>query len=109
MIGDAKTYNHLEILKLDYGNELAWLLPFPGDFHILKNYQPEIYFDAGLAAVGGHRSETLTSLKNCSHFKRTHRFILQAWEALYVNIVEIFLNSEPEAAELLLNKQECLV
>ena len=109
-VGDAKTYNHLEILKLDYGNELAWLLPFPGDFHILKNYQPvlsKIYFDAGLkqlAAVGGHRSETLISLQNCSHFKRTHRFILQVWEALYVNMVEIFLNNEPEAAELLLHQ-----
>ena len=38
--GDAKTYLHLQALKLDYGEELSWLLPFPGDFHILKNLQP---------------------------------------------------------------------
>ena len=34
--GDAKTYQHLQSLKLDYGEELSWLLPFPGDFHILQ-------------------------------------------------------------------------
>ena len=38
--GDAKTYHHLQSLKLDYGEKLSWLHPFPGDFHILMNYQP---------------------------------------------------------------------
>ena len=33
--GDAKTYQHLQSLKFDYGEELRWLVPFPGDFHIL--------------------------------------------------------------------------
>ena len=49
--GDAKTYQHLQSLKLDYGEELTWLIPFPGDFHILINYQPilsKVYFDVGL-------------------------------------------------------------
>ena len=36
--GDAKTYLHLQTIKLDYGEEVSWLLPFPGDFHILKMY-----------------------------------------------------------------------
>ena len=32
--GDAKTYAHLQSLKLDYGSDLDWLIPFPGDWHI---------------------------------------------------------------------------
>ncbi len=85
--GDAKTYQHLQSLKLDYGEELSWLIPFPGDFHILMNYQPvlsKVYFDAGLkqiASAGGFRGETLTALKKCSHFKHAHHFVMEAWEA----------------------------
>ena len=41
--GDPKTYEHMQALKLNYGDELAWLLPFPGDFHILKNFQMVTY------------------------------------------------------------------
>ena len=102
VVGDAKTYNHLQTLKLDYSSELSWLQPFPGDFHILKNFQPvlsKIYFDAGLkqiAAASGHRGETLTSIQKCSHFKKTHCFILQAWEGLYVHMVQVFLEANPE-------------
>ena len=61
--GDAKTYQHLQSLKLDYDQQLSWLIPFPGDFHILMNYQPIIstmYFDAGLkqiASAGGFKGE----------------------------------------------------
>ena len=40
VVGDAKTYNHLVELKRSYGQELSWLLPLPGDWHILKNFQP---------------------------------------------------------------------
>jgi len=31
VVGDAKTYEHFIELKRAYGNELAWLLPFPGE------------------------------------------------------------------------------
>ena len=82
--GDAKTYQHLQSLKLDYGEELTWLIPFPGDFHILMNYQPilsKVYFDVDLkqvACAGGFRGETLTALRKCSHFKHTHHFLMKA-------------------------------
>ena len=39
VVGDGKTYNHLHALKVEYGEELNWLIPLPGDWHILKNYQ----------------------------------------------------------------------
>ena len=97
--GDAKTYVHLQNLKLDYGEKLSWLIPFPGDLHILMNFQPilqKIYFDAGLKQIAlacGYRAETLTSLQNSSHFKRSHYFLLQAWEATYCLMVDTFLAS----------------
>ena len=37
--GDAKTYLRLKELKQEYGDELKWLLPFIGDWHVLYNYQ----------------------------------------------------------------------
>jgi hypothetical protein len=41
-------------LKNEYGNSLNWVLPYPGDWHILKNILPifvKIYFEAGLKEV----------------------------------------------------------
>ena len=88
VVGDAKTYDILQSLRRQYGSQMQWLLPFPGDWHILHNYQKvllKIYGEAGLlqlARVGGHMAETLTSAL-ASHFKRTHHFILQSFEAIY--------------------------
>ena len=72
-----------------YGTDLDWVIPFIGDWHLLSNYQSvlmKVYYDAGLkdlAESSGHRGETLTSIKKCSSYKRTHQFLLQAWEATY--------------------------
>ena len=105
--GDAKTYQHLQSLKLDYGEELSWLLPFPGDFHVLKNFQPvlsKVYFDIGLkqmAMGSGFRGETLTSLQKCSHFKKTHNFILQSWETIYMHMLMVFITNNPNVTELI--------
>ena len=54
----------------------------------------KVYYDAGLvnlAECSGHRGETLTSIKKCSSYKRTHQFLLQAWEALYRQMFKAFL------------------
>ena len=54
------------------------------------------YADAGLtklAELSGHRSETLTSLV-CSHFRRTHNFLLQAFEAFYRFFIGLYLSSK---------------
>ena len=105
--GDAKTYQHLQSVKLDYGEQLSWLIPFPGDFHVLLNYQPillKVYFEAGLkqiASAAGFKGETLTSLRKCSHFKHTHYFLLEAWEALYLEMMDKFLSADSEAIKLL--------
>lgn len=39
VICDAKTYNLLQSIKFEYRSCLRWMLPFPGDWHILYNYQ----------------------------------------------------------------------
>ena len=52
--GDYKTYNHIQTVKQTYTKQLQWVIPFPGDFHMLQNYQEalmKIYWDAGLKEI----------------------------------------------------------
>ena len=52
--GNQDTYNKLQMLKTEYGIDLSWMIPIPGDWHFLKNYQEvllKVYFDAGLSDV----------------------------------------------------------
>ena len=82
-------------IKCQYGDTLEQLLIFPGDWHILKNYQivlMKVYSrsTAGLkdlAAKSGYRGQTLKFLETSGSFKHTHRFLLQAWEALYRQMI----------------------
>ncbi len=37
--GDAKTYDIIQAIKHEYGQDLSWLIAYPGDWHLLKNYQ----------------------------------------------------------------------
>lgn len=34
--GDQATYARLQCIKAEYGKDLAWMIPFPGDWHFLK-------------------------------------------------------------------------
>ena len=84
--GDAKLYEILKSLHFEYGEELRWLIPYPGDFHLLMNYQKALmkpYYDAGLKAMAQAAGYPLSAIQTCSQFKRTHHFILEAWEAIY--------------------------
>ena len=54
-----------------------------------------VYGDAGLlqlAKVAGHRAETLTSLAQASHFKRTHHFILQSFEVMHKYFIPMYID-----------------
>ena len=84
--GDAKLYEVLKNLTFEYGEELNWLIPYPGDFHMLMNYQKALtkpYYDAGLKKLAQAAGYPLPTIQSCSQFKRTHLFLLETWEAIY--------------------------
>ena len=97
--GDAKTHCHIQTLKQEYGNQLSWVLPFIGDWHLMKNYQEvlmHLYYDAGLkqlAMAAGFHAETLTHLQRCSNFQHAHHFLIQAWEATFQHLFQLFIQS----------------
>ena len=94
VVGDGKTYDHLAKIKRLYGEPLHKMLIFPGDW---QNYQmtlTKVYYHSGLkelARMSGFRAETLTSLDRCSNFKRTHHFLLNAWEAMYRSLLHEYI------------------
>ena len=89
VVVDAEICPVLQSIKRGDPDTFSWLLPFPGDFHLLMNYQKvmmKIYWDAGLKQIAessGFRGETLGSLENCSNFTSTSKFFFQVWEALF--------------------------
>ena len=74
--GDQATYERLQSIKAEYGNDFAWMIPFPGDWHFLKNFQEvlvKVYFDAGLGDPAKASGYQLNSIG--TNFKRTHKFL----------------------------------
>ena len=93
--GDQATYQRLQSIRALYGNDLSWMVPFPGDWHCLKNYQEvllKIYFDAGLrdlAKASGYQPNSIGS-----NFTRTHHFLLEVWKSIYRLLLSLFLSDE---------------
>uniref|UniRef100_A0A1X7UL74 Uncharacterized protein n=2 Tax=Amphimedon queenslandica TaxID=400682 RepID=A0A1X7UL74_AMPQE len=81
VVGDGKTYTHLQKVKRLYGKEMTTLLIYPG----LKE----------LAEAAGFKGATLKALQNCSNFKHSHHFLLQTWESLYRVMLQQFLIDKP--------------
>ena len=94
--GDGKIYEILQSLKFEYGEELKWLLPYPGDWHMLKNFQIALmkpYFDAGLKSLAQAAGYPLAAIQTCGQFKRIHNFLLEAWESVYRAMLALFMES----------------
>ena len=54
----------------------------------------KVYYHAGLKEVAescGFRSTTLKSLESYNNFKRIHCFLVQVWEAIYHEMVHIYI------------------
>ena len=99
LTGDGKTYEHLMEIKRLYGSSLDKLLIFPGDWHTLKNFQPVLIKIAILSHWHKKASpkiwvqrRNLGILEWCLNFKRTHNFLLQAWQSLYRGMLTSFFN-----------------
>ena len=115
VIGDGKTYDHLHTLKVEYGQELNWLIPMPGDWHILKNYQEvllKVYFDGGLreaAKQAGYSDGVLNSIGGCNKFKRSHEFIMKIWEAMFRTFLHHFSTTNPNINKAIEQVKEILL
>ena len=71
--GDDKLHEILKTLSFEYGEELNWLVPYPGDFHMLINFQKALmkpYYDAGLNELAQAAGYLLPAIQSCSQFKR---------------------------------------
>ena len=102
---DGAVYHKIQSIKTEYGEQLSWLIPFPGDWHCLKNYQKvlmKIYYDAGLHELAVASGYPPNSIKNSTIFSRTHDFLLEAWERLYQHFLTVFLQNifNPESPQL---------
>ena len=77
------------------------MTPFPGDWHIHKNFQEvllKIYYSAGL--YHGHSKWVPTQIHRYK-LQRTHNFLLEVWEALYRYFLSIFLSKEQAPPDFL--------
>ena len=69
--GDAKVYEILKSLKFEYGEELNWVIPYPGDWHMQKKIQIPImkaYFDAGLKSLAKAAGYPTAQIQSCGQF-----------------------------------------
>ena len=96
VVGDQKLFQNMRQLKQQYGADLEWLLPYPGGWHVLKNYQPilKLYFHAGLRELtleAGYKGTNLSALESSSNFKHTNIFLFEAYESVYLHALELYL------------------
>ena len=96
VVGDGKTYEYLRKLKYQYRPAMNWLIPFPGDWHVSKNYLMKIYWHASLknmAEKAGNKTKILNSLEKCGNFQRTHNFLIQSFHAVLHCQIDAFYES----------------
>ena len=97
LTADAKLYEVLQTLKHEDGEELKWLLPFPGDWHMRKNFQVALmkpYFHMGLKELARAAGYPVAAIQSCSQFKRTHYFVIEIWQALYLVMLQWFIDAD---------------
>ena len=51
------------------------------------------YYDAGLKALAKAAGYPLAAIQSSSQFKRSHNFILEAWEAIYKVMLKRYMET----------------
>ncbi|PIK52732.1 hypothetical protein BSL78_10365 [Apostichopus japonicus] len=78
--GDAKTYEYMHNAKRMYGDDLDWLLPYLGEWHLLKNIQAplmKLYNDAGLRNLLSAFAVSISGNDGCSvAFDEAHEMLI---------------------------------
>ena len=103
IVGDLKTYEYIMNAKRDRGKSMDWVVPYVGDWHVMKNFQiviMKIFWDAGLKELAKvvHKGASVLNIKNCQNFRHTHRFILHIYEALHLYQLNCFLKFRQDAS-----------
>ena len=91
---DAKLYDIIQALKHEYGEDFKWLKK---DWHMLKKLSSCPYFDMGLRQLAHTSGYPVAAIQSCSQFKRTHHFLMEAWQAFYQVMVQRFLEYDTES------------
>ena len=99
VVGDGLTFDHLVQLKKEEPAEHQWMLPFLGDWHILKNFARAlmtVYGPAGLTNLITlfHKGATENAIINSSDFEKTLSFLLQVWEAMHRLQIKMYLENK---------------
>ena len=99
--GDAKVYDVMQAVKFEYGADLDWLIPYPGDWHLVKNYQiclMKPFFDAGLRDLATLNGYPAQSIQSCGSFKRTHHFLMETWESMFRFMLRNYLQTNSNSS-----------
>ena len=114
--GDGQVFDFINRIKSEQEDSMMWLIPMLGDFHLLFNTMPiimKVYWKGGLLDLKTHGGAALTGLGKCQHFRRTHMFLVQTWEAIYRTFMKMFLDvrspNECSTEEVLQMVQQCLL
>ena len=80
---------------------------------MLKNFQVALmkpYFDMGLRELARVAGYPVAAIQSCSQFKRTHNFIIEVWQAVYLVMLQRFIdaniqqsNSSPHFTDIVQN------
>ena len=87
--GDAKVWDIMQLIKREYGSDLDWLIPMPGDWHLLKNYQlclMKPFFEEGL--------------KDLAISSGTHHFLMEIWEGMFRHMLQLYLAHHNKEREM---------
>ena len=85
---------------------MEWLIPYPGDWQILKNFQPVVFKIFGharlkfIAQKAVVKEGTLRLVSECTNFKKTDVFLIQYYFVIICLKIIAFLKSNSVPTEM---------